>query len=148
MIPKPVLKTLINKRLLDARVLLNNRRYFACIYLAGYALELALKFKICRLMQFDNGFPENKAEFNTYYLDTRKDLLWTTIKQLSDIRHHKLVSLLRYSGEQVNIEKNFSEEWNLVKDWDPGIRYTDPIIRKQKATHFLKNCQTIITEII
>jgi len=148
MIPKSILKILVNKRLLDSKVLLTNKRYFACIYIAGYALELALKYRISRIMKFDNGFPENRPEFDAYYSDTHKVLLRTTIRELRDIRHHKLHLLLRYSGEQVNIENNFTAEWNFVKNWDPEMRYTNPIIRKQRATDFLKNCRTIINEII
>ena len=148
MISKPTLKILVNKRLLDSKVLLNNRRYFASIYLAGHALELALKYRISRIMKFDSGFPENRTEFDAYYLDTRKVLLRTTIRELRDIRHHKLPLLLRYSGEQVNIEHNFTAEWNFVKNWDPEMRYTNPVIRMQRAMDFLKNCRTIINEII
>jgi|GEM_PF-699007 len=148
MIAKYTIRLLITKRLLDAKVLLNNRRYLACIYMAGYALELTFKYRISRIMQFHRGFPENKSEFDAYYSDTRKILLRTTIRELRDIRHHNLPLLLRYSGEQVNIENRFREEWKVVKDWDPGMRYTNPIIRKQKAVDFLKNCRTIINQII
>jgi hypothetical protein len=147
MIAKSTLKILLRKRLLDSKVLLANRRYFASIYIAGYALELALKYRICSMMQFNRGFPESKAEFNTYYSDTRKVLLRTTIREIRDIRHHKLSLLLRYSGEQVNIEKNFTSAWDCIKNWNPEMRYTDPVVRKQKARDFLTNCRIVINEI-
>ena len=148
MIPKPTLKGLITKRLTDARVLLNNRRYSAAIYMSGYALELALKYRICRLMKFTGGFPENRPEFDFYYLDARKVLLRSTIRELRDIRHHNLPVLLRYSGEQVNIELNFAVEWNYVKNWNPEMRYLNSIVTKQKAIDFLKFTRVIINEII
>lgn len=148
MIPKPTLKKLISKRLIDSKVLLNNRRYFASIYIAGYALELALKYRISLLMQFSNGFPEDRTEFNIYYTDTSKILLRATIRELRDIRHHNLLVLLRYSGEQINIEANFTTEWNYVRNWNPEMRYTNPIIRKQRAMDFLKNTRAIIKEIL
>ena len=133
--------------MLDSKVLLANRRYFASIYIAGYALELALKYRICRMMQFNRGFPESKAEFNAYYSDTGKVLLRTTIREIRDIRHHKLPLLLRYSGEQVNIERNFTSAWECIKYWNPGMRYTDPVVRKHKARDFLTSCRIIINEI-
>lgn len=148
MIPKSTLKLLINKRLLDSKALLTGRRYFACIYLAGYALELALKYRICGIMKFTNGFPEDAPEFNMYYSDTRKILMRATIREIRDIKHHKLPTLLRYSGQQVNIENNFGAEWDSVKLWAPENRYTNPIIRRQKAADFLQNTRTIINAII
>jgi hypothetical protein len=138
MISKPVIKSLVARRLGDSKVLLKNRRYPAAIYLCGYALELALKYRICRLMKFDLGFPENKTEFDLYYSDTRKIFLRSTIRELRDIRHHKLPVLLRYSGEQVNIESHFPSEWNYVKDWNPEMRYVNQVIRKQRATDFMR----------
>lgn len=148
MIIKPVIKSLINHRLNDAKVLLNNRRYAAAIYMAGYALELALKFSICRIMKFKNGFPENKTEFNIYYSDAKKVLLRSTIREIRDIRHHKLPILLRYSGEQINVETNFASDWNKVKDWDPEMRYMNNIIRMQRAHDFLKSTRLIINQIL
>ncbi|MGN6435949.1 MAG: hypothetical protein ACTHMM_05420 [Agriterribacter sp.] len=148
MIAKPTLKKLVDKRLIDAKVLLDNRRYFTSVYIAGYTLELALKYRICKIMQFTKGFPENKVEFDIYYADAKKVLLRTTIKELRDIRHHKLITLLRYSGHQFNVETNFMSEWNVVKDWSPEMRYIDRVIRKQRASDFFKNVRVIIKEIL
>ncbi len=148
MIAKPTIKALVNKRLDDARILLNNRRYAATIYMSGYALELSLKYRICRIMKFTNGFPENKAEFNIYYFDTTKTFLRSTIRELRDIRHHNLPILLRYSGEQINIETNFIADWDIVKDWNPEMRYLNKIIRRQKAQDFLKSIRVIVNEIL
>ena len=148
MITKPTIKALIKRRLDDARILLNNRRYSATIYMSGYALELTLKYRICRIMKFSNGFPENKAEFDIYYFDTTKTFLRSTIRELRDIRHHKLPVLLRYSGEQLNIETNFTLDWDVVKDWNPEMRYINNIIRRQKANDFLKSTRAIINELL
>ena len=148
MIAKPTIKALVNKRLDDARILLNNRRYSATIYMSGYALELALKYRICRIMKFTNGFPENRTEFDIYYFDTTKTFLRSTIRELRDIRHHKLPILLRYSGEQINIETNFITDWDIVKDWNPEMRYLNNIIRRQKAQDFLISIRAIVNEIL
>lgn len=148
MIPKSVLKSLIKRRLDDARALLNNRRYSSAIYLSGYAVELALKLRICRIMKFTNGFPETLAEFTLYYSDTSKTLLRGTIKELRDIRHHNLTVLLRYSGEQLSIESNFLTEWNYVKKWNPEIRYIYDIIKKQRSVEFIKNVRVVVKELL
>lgn len=139
---------MIIKYLDDAKILLANRRYSTAIYLAGYALELALKYRICMIMKFNSGFPENRIEFNHYFSDTKRSLLRSTIRELRDIRHHKLELLLRYSGEQYHIETNFSSDWNEVKDWNPEMRYEKYIIRKQRANNFLNSTENIINGII
>ncbi len=148
MIPKPILKSLITRRIGDSKVLLKNRRYPAAIYMSGYALELALKYRISSLMKFNAGFPENKTEFNQYYSDTKKVILRSNINELRDIRHHKLQALLKYSGEQVNIETHFITAWDFVKDWNPEMRYSNDTIRKQKAADFLKFVRIIVNEIM
>ena len=148
MISKPSLKALIIRRLNDARVLLKNRRYPAAIYLAGYGIELALKYRICKIMAFTKGFPENKPEFNKYYQDTRKTILRETMRSLWDIRHHNLPILLRYSGKQVNIEDHFNAEWEIVKNWSPEIRYTYTTIRKHTANDFFKSANAVIAGIL
>lgn len=148
MILKPTLKSLSAKYLLDAEVLSLNKRYSSSIYIGGYAIELALKFQICETMIFRLGFPENKAEFNSYFSDTRNLLLRATIKELRDIRNHDLKKLLRYSGEQYNIETSFVGDWSKVKDWNPEMRYENKIIRQSRANDFLNSAKTIINQIL
>lgn len=66
MIDKKILRILITQKLKDADVLIASNRYSSAVYLAGYALEISLKLKICKIFKFVKGFPENKSEF-TYY---------------------------------------------------------------------------------
>lgn len=148
MLSKPILKLLIKKYLVDANVLLANRRYSAAIYLSGYALELALKYGICRIMLFGKGFPETRIELDRYLLDIKKKLLRRAIKDLRDIRHHKLSILLQHSGEQYNIERNFSFEWDIAKSWKPEVRYEKVIVRKSKCREFLNSVERIVNNII
>jgi HEPN domain-containing protein len=148
MISKPSLRTLINRRLGDAKVLLKNRRYAASIYMAGYGLELALKYRICKLMEFSKGFPENRSDFSLYYDDARRVFLRQTIRNLREIRHHDLSELLHYSGEQLNIESGLLEEWSSIVTWHPGMRYNSNSIRMQLAKDFFKNANIIISQIL
>lgn len=148
MISKPSLKSLIIRRLGDARVLLKNRRYPAAIYLAGYGVELALKYRICKLMQFTRGFPENKMEFNWYYQDARRAFLRQTITELREIRHHNLTGLLYYSGEQLNIKTDLLAEWDTVCSWRPEMRYNSNVIRMKLAKEFYSCANSIISKIV
>lgn len=48
MIPKADLKATARARLRDAQVLLRGKRLDGAVYLCGYAVEIALKARICR----------------------------------------------------------------------------------------------------
>jgi hypothetical protein len=118
MILHQTLKYLIANRLKDAGVLISRRRYPASVYIAGYAIEIALKYKICRSLQFWQGFPETKQEFSNY-LPVLKQHNAGSLIQLGNIRHHNLDKLLVYSGVEYEIRKNFESEWEIVTQWSP-----------------------------
>lgn len=44
---------LADSRLLEAKTLLANNLFDGAVYLAGYALELALKARICKIIDTD-----------------------------------------------------------------------------------------------
>ncbi len=144
MIPKPVLKELINIRLKDAQVLFKNRRYHAAIYMSGYSIEIALKLKICRLFSFKKGFPETKAEFSAYKPPSTKKNLGVVIKELKEIRHHGLSDLIIYSGVESRVKQTYLNEWNLIAGWDPKIRYENRKTRKADVQLWLSSVQVLI----
>jgi len=120
MISNKTLRELIDQKLKDADVLITKRRYATAIYISGYAIELALKLKICKLFKFGQGFPENKVEFTIYQNSAKsQQLLLGAITQIKDIRNHDLNKLLFYSGVEYQIKLNYLYEWNLVVSWDP-----------------------------
>lgn len=147
MISKPDLKKLINRYLQDSKVLLDHKRYASSVYLAGYAVELALKYRICRLLRFGNGYPENPVEFKIYTRSKSK-LTGTTIKDIRDLKIHNLRGLLFYSGEEIYILKNYSSEWNIVKSWDVLLRYNSGVVRKVKAVSFYTAAKKVIGELL
>jgi len=121
MIPTAVLKSIARARLRDANVLLSGRRLDGAVYLAGYAVELALKARMCRTLKW-TGFPETRAEF----------------KGLQSIRTHDLEILLHLSGVEERITTRFKAEWSLVLDWDPEKRYqTTGQFTEQKASDLI-----------
>jgi len=75
------LRTIVRARLRDAQVLLRAKRFDGAWYLCGYAVELALKARICRTLKWP-GFPESAQDF----------------KGLQSVKTHDLDILLRFSG--------------------------------------------------
>jgi hypothetical protein len=62
MIPRRELRRLAFARLKDARALYAAGRYDAALYLCGYAVEIALKARICRTLRWE-GFPQTRKQF-------------------------------------------------------------------------------------
>ena len=106
MIPAPDLKAISRARLRDAKVLLKGKRLDGAVYLCGYAVELALKARMCRTLNW-HEFPETSAEF----------------KGLQSVKTHDLEILLRLSGVEARIKTKHMAEWSVVLDWDPEKRY-------------------------
>ena len=147
MIPNQILKYLITSRIKDAATLLNNQRYPAAMYMAGYAVEIALKSRICRSLQFNQGFPGSKQELNAYLTGINRVIPQPLTINLGDIRNHDLHKLLFYSGEETTIKNNFFREWVIVAQWTPEDRYKKIRIIKYNAETFLKSTRKIIKEI-
>ncbi len=106
MIPTADLKSVARARLDDAKVLLKGHRPDGAVYLCGYAVEMALKARLCRTLKW-SGFPETGAEF----------------QGLQSIKTHNLEILLRLSGVEGRIKTRLMREWSLVLGWDPEKRY-------------------------
>jgi hypothetical protein len=149
MISKKTLRELVDQKPKDAEVLIANRRYASAVYMAGYALELALKLQICKIFKFTQGFPENKAEFITYQNSAKSQpLLAGTITHIRDIRNHDLNKLLFYSGVEFQIKLNYLNEWALVLSWDPEMRYKVQKILKREAVSKVTAIETLIRDIL
>lgn len=93
-------------RLEDAAVLFTNDRTDGAAYLCGYVVELALKARICKTLNW-TGFPEKRSEFENY----------------SSFKTHKLDVLLSLSGQEQRIKNDHFSEWSAVASWDPEARY-------------------------
>jgi len=116
MIFKKELKKLAEARLKDSEILLRNRRYDSATYLCGYALELALKARICRTLKWI-GFPSSNREF----------------QNCKSLKTHNLDVLLAFSGLEDKIKNNFFPEWSVVTLWKPEHRYR-PLGSENKNT--------------
>ena len=106
MITRLDLTKIARARLRDAEVLYRSRRYDGAIYLCGYAVEIALKARICKTLAW-LGYPSTGGEFQNY----------------QSFRTHNLHVLLRLAGVEERIKTTLMTEWSAVAAWDPEARY-------------------------
>jgi len=115
------LQRLANERISDAKVLLAARRWSAAYYLAGYAVECALKACIAKLMKSEE-FPDKSFA----------EKCWT----------HNLHQLLSLAGIKADldsdsqIDPDLGDNWDIVKDWNESSRYA--AATKAKAEELYK----------
>jgi len=128
MISKSDLRRISQARLKDSEVLFHSKRYDGAIYLCGYAVEIALKNRICKT----HGWKE--------YPFTRKEF-----ENLLSFKTHNLDILLKLSGVENKIKTNFFAEWSLVAEWDPEARYK-PIgsASKQDTILMIESAKTLM----
>ncbi|MCH8297148.1 MAG: HEPN domain-containing protein [Chloroflexi bacterium] len=102
------LQRLSNTRLMEAKVLLDNRHYSGAYYLLGYSVECALKACIAKRVQ-RHDFPDRQTVNDSYT--------------------HNLQLLLKVSGLEVELDQARSDNhslntnWSTVKDWTVDSRY-------------------------
>jgi hypothetical protein len=100
------LRTIAQERLQDAHVLCANGRYDGAGYICGYAVELALKARICETLNW-LGFPQTAKEFTNY----------------ASFKTHSFVVLLSLSGREQVIKQSHLADWSFVCQWNPEDRY-------------------------
>jgi|SRR5262245_30288627 len=93
-------------RLGDAKALLAAGRFDGATYLCGYAVEVSLKARICRVLNWPD-FPSTGGEFQAY----------------RSFQTHELDVLLRLSGQEARIKQNSFALWNTVAVWKAESRY-------------------------
>ena len=114
------LREIAKERIKDAEALFRAERYEGAMYICGYAVEIALKARICKTLRWPS-FPQTDSEFGG------KNRKYTPFKI------HSLNLLLSYSGLEGKIRNRFIVQWSLVDSWDPQSRY-NPTIKATKAT--------------
>lgn len=147
MLVRADLKLVAQKRLRDANVLLQKKRYSGAVYLGGYTVELLLKRRICISWGFHKGFPETEVEFDMYRKLGRTNASSMSIKKLQQIKCHDLNRLLLLSGKGAFIQSHHESAWQNIEQWKPEWRYSAAVVRKAAALTFLKSCHLIIQNI-
>lgn len=144
MITKLNLKEIAVRKLADAKLLYKYNRTDSSLYLIGYSVELALKFKICKILKLDKSFPETKSEFESYINLSDGD--WgNEIKDLREIRNHNLQKLLYYSGQEYTIKAELLNEWTNISYWNPELRYNLEIGDRYFNELIIKSAEKILT---
>jgi HEPN domain-containing protein len=106
MIPTTDLEQVARSRLREARTLFGSRQYDGAAYLCGYAIELALKARVCRHLRWP-GLPETRADARSFQA----------------LRTHDLAALLELSGVHTRITTTYLTQWSVVSGWTPEVRY-------------------------
>jgi hypothetical protein len=96
-------------RLAEARILARERQFSGAYYIAGYAIECALKARIAALFR-ENEIPDRNLVNRVYT--------------------HDLTALLNLSGLEKPLErdrqseKDLDRRWSIVKNWTEQARYS------------------------
>lgn len=110
MLSKELLMSLARKRFEEAKTLLQNNQPDGAVYLCGYALEMVLKWKIVKLLEWE-GYPDSRHEF----------------ENLQTFKTHQLSVLLRLAGLEKKIQNDNTiyARWQVAGTWDSQIRYRE-----------------------
>lgn len=128
MIPAATLRDIAAARLEDARHLLVAGRFDGAAYICGYAVELALKARICDTLGWSE-FPATSKEFHPY----------------RSLQTHSLEVLLTFTGQQQNVKSNFLVEWFDVAAWDPESRYKAiGTVAEDEAQRMISSATTLL----
>jgi hypothetical protein len=115
---RPDFERLMILRMEEAKLLIDHKNdWDGAYYLAGYAVEFALKICIISQLMKSNGFPDKKLAENFY--------------------KHDLTVLRRAAGleDEMNKDAVVSLHWDVVKDWTEQSRYRLGTM-EQKARDF------------
>jgi hypothetical protein len=115
------LREIAQARLGDAEALFAAKRYEGAMYVCGYAVEIALKARVCKTLKWPE-FPSTDREFQN---NTKYKFLKT----------HSLDLLLSCSGQENKIKTKFMTEWSAVAAWSPDSRYR-PVTKPRRITAF------------
>ena len=99
---------LAHQRSLDAKALINERRYGAAFYLSGYVIECGLKAAIAKSTKLYD-FPDKKTATASHTHNLR-DLL-------------RLADLELQLTEDASTDPELAVNWAVVKDWSEQSRY-------------------------
>lgn len=124
---KTEIEKIVQARIKDAEVLYQASRYDGSVYLCGYAVELGLKGRICRTLQWDD---------------------YPTSKNYSTFKTHDLDILLHLSGLEDKVKLKFMAEWSIVAQWNPEARYNPiGIVKESDAKDMLDSTKELLRQL-
>ena len=114
-------ESLVDVRVKEAKLLLENNRYEGAYYLLGYALECAIKACIAKNVK-KHDFPD-KDLVNKSYTHKLKDLLG-------------VAGLKQKLEEKAKKDEEFSLNWAVAQGWSESARYWHTIEEKTVKDFF------------
>lgn len=128
MISNSELMAIALERLKDAEALLDASRFDGATYLCGYSIEIALKYRICKTLNWA-GFPSTNREF----------------EKLRSLKTHDLDVLLSLTGVESTVKSTHFAEWSAVASWNPEARYnTTGRVSRADAALMITSVRTLI----
>lgn len=115
-------------RMDDARALLNAVRWRGSMYMAGYAIECLLKYKLMQIFEC-RQLRELETELHRRGVLSEQQAVFT----------HQLEILLRLTNGLERLRRN-EEHWrsfNMVNRWIPAWRYNADLSNREDAEDFL-----------
>jgi hypothetical protein len=103
-------KALADRRIREAEILYAGYEFAGAYYLAGYAIECALKACIAKQTRAGDFPPPVDEVRNGYYTHDLKALL-------------KTAGLLKAKNERCDTDPDFEASWGIVAKWNERARY-------------------------
>lgn len=101
-------KRLAQVRIEESKILLDRRKYDGAYYLAGYAVECALKACIAKLTK-RHDFPDKRFALRCFTHDIEELLSISGLRSLHDA--------------DIRVDPDLRRHWQAVKDWSEESRY-------------------------
>lgn len=114
------IEVLAYSKLQDAEYLLEDNRFDSAYYLAGYAIELLLKARVCKTL----GIPDFFDFDNSERKKLKNESVITKPYKVHDFEQLLILSGIytEYRNELLNNE-SFSNAWWIVSQWNENSRY-------------------------
>jgi HEPN domain-containing protein len=102
-------RELSEKRLEEAKALLDRAMWDGAYYLAGYAVELALKVCIIKTLMLTDAFPDKEFSKNCYTHSVERLVI------LAKLDAHRKVA--------TDADPDLLGNWSITRDWSEQKRY-------------------------
>jgi len=128
------IRELANRRIDEANLLIANNYFEGAVYLAGYAVELSLKAKICELLDIPNLFDFGHNNIQSSLIKSYKS--------------HDFEQLILLSGLRSKLQTATSENqelltnWSILCEWSEEKRYCKCGAETLEATQEFMNAIT------
>ena len=124
-LPLPAIRENVIQKYRDAELLVQHGRYANAIYLCGYCIELALKYRIATHLNWPAYQTGGKLRF---------------------LKTHDLDLLVALTGQDMALKKR--PAWTIAITWNESRRYEDPSLASEEdALGMLDAAQEFVEEL-